>query len=375
MRLYYVRNNDTERLILSDSESISLKEIKEYDCLAVDLSTYLAVTDDLWNRNFIDEAIANRFSYDEVHRSIAFYFHVENDIRKYPVHYQKILQTYFTAIIDTIMATQAIPDDLIQKEVDTVFSIGAFLDSCSLSHINTKPLNTPDDVKERLTEIKNTDLKLQCSNEVFYTFLGLIGKEPLSCRIVVDLPVEQPYKFDIANEVYQTVSEKLVNPSDVYYCYKVESISDLLVASLLEIFKSGYQLKKCGCCDQYFVPLERGKQLYCHNEAKRYFYPLDGINEKGEYYYCDEWMKKISERKGSALSVGEHKEIKKLYDKLCKRFIMRDGSSNFDKVTYSYDDFIDEARVERDKVRNGKSSWTEYIEWLEEKDKETKDKW
>lgn len=375
MSLYYVRNNDTERLILSDSESISLKEIKEYDCLAVDLSTYLAVTDDLWNRNFIDEAIANRFSYDEIHRSIAYYFHVENNIRKYPVHNQKILQTYFTAIIDTIMATQALPDDLIQKEVDTVFSIGAFLDSCCPSHIDAERWDIPDDVREQLEEIKNAELKLKCSNEVLYTFLELIGKEPVPCKVVVDLPVKQRYKFDSANEAYQTVSENLITPSNMYYCYKIENISDLLVVSLLEIFKSGYKLKKCGCCDQYFVPIERGKQKYCHNEAKRYFYLFDGINEKKEYYYCDEWMKKISERKGSTPSVSERKEIKKLSDKLRKRFMMRDGSSNVAKVTYSYDDFIEEAGAERDKVRNGESSWSDYIWWLTKKDIETKDKW
>lgn len=375
MSLYYVRNNDTERLILSDNERLDLDKIKATEEISVDLGTYLSITDDLWNRNFIDESIANHLPFEKILQGIMLYFNISSDMESYPAINQEIIKIYISAITGMVAATQELSDELIKKELDTVFSIGAFLDSCSLSHIDTKPLNTPDDVKERLTEIKNTDLKLQCSNEVLYTFLGLIGKEPLTCRILVDLPVKQSCKFDSANEVYQTVSEKLINPSDMYYCYKVESISDLLVASLLEIFKSGYQLKKCGCCDQYFVPLKRGKQLYCHNEAKRYFYPFDGINEKKEYYYCDEWMKKISERKDTVPSVDERKEIKKLYDKLRQRFSIRSISEKSDKITYFYNDFIDEAGKERDKVRNGKSSWTEYIEWLEEKDKETKDKW
>lgn len=376
MGILYIRYNDREMLMLYYKWNLDLEEIRKHTAISVKLGTYLSITDDLWNRNFLDEALFNRQDSEKIINNIANYFRLEKVISAYPADYQRIIVEYIT-IISKLIGKQDLSDEWIKNEIDTVFSIGAFLDSCCPSSINLEQYDIPDDFQEFLEETKKSILNVDCSLQTLYTFLGLIHKEALICSELIDLPKhDKRHTFDSANEVYKSVSENLIEDTDIYYCYEINSISDLLVASLLEIFKSNHIIKKCGCCDQYFVPLGRTKQVYCHNEVKRYFYPLEGVNKKGKHYYCDEWIKKIGEKKGNKRDKYQVERINKLYDLIRRRLIQRNNSnSNNNKVTYSYDNFIEEACQNRIKIREGKSTWDEYIRFLEEIEKKTKKNW
>lgn len=126
----------------------------------------------------------------------------------------------------------------------------------------------------------------------------------------------------------------------MYMRYEIYDIVDLIISSLQCVFKQNYIVGKCKFCDSLFIAKDR-RTKYCPQNLKT----VKSCQERNK-------LKVQLIRENSSESERVHKNIRtQLSNKL----------GNDDK---RYKDFLAYSKKYRHKIREGKSSETEYIEWM-----------
>lgn len=217
--------------------------------------------------------------------------------------------------------------------------------------------------KRKLKEYCNLDMLLQFAN-----MNGLILKQGYIFTIINN---DNKLKLNMdLGEVEQCIEKYStkgnINKLPQIQIYKIDELSDLILASLQVIFSQRKIIRECKGCYRYFVPLNRNDQKYCDYTV---------INDSE---LCKEQM--YDRHRNYKY---KNKKIKEKYDLIKNRLVNRyNNVTSLDENTGEYRnrqkrywDFLSEYTEIADKVKDRSDTYyTEehLIEWLEQKDEETK---
>lgn len=128
--------------------------------------------------------------------------------------------------------------------------------------------------------------------------------------------------------------------------YEINDISDLILASISAVFSQRYSIGKCRFCKNYFVSYDK-KKKHCDNHNP---------NIKMDCYKSAN-KKRIADRKNSP-SLRMYNSVREMLSR--KRTIEENGKM-------IYDNFKEENKEWRKKIREGKETEENYVAWLKTK--------
>lgn len=142
-------------------------------------------------------------------------------------------------------------------------------------------------------------------------------------------------------------------------CYKINSIKDLLSASLQEIFTSGHIIKRCEYenCARCFVPMNRSDEKYCNYKNPE--------NPKT----CKEIVD-LENRKKRYKNTENQRIHKIITSKLYNRKIYASSTDDEKALTKQLIDFQVESQELREQVKAGTLTNDAYASWLKKYNEE-----
>ncbi len=141
------------------------------------------------------------------------------------------------------------------------------------------------------------------------------------------------------------------DPDNTVFVYEVSDLLGAALGAARTLIEEHFQIKKCGICGKYFVPLNRSDTLYCDRIS-----PADPTRTCKEYGSQKLWYDRLKADEAAKLS----RNIYSAKQMLVKR--------NPDILGYKK--MFEYFKTERKKwevwVKSGKKSKEEYISWLNE---------
>lgn len=184
----------------------------------------------------------------------------------------------------------------------------------------------------------------------------LLSHFQLSQKERVEIINRLPLYTDNADEFWMTLRKELSDllmlyPKDspilTYHIYKLDFLSDLLSASLQEIFNEKKIIKRCGNCNKLFVPPKRSDTQYCLR-------PSPG---NPEHTCAEEAKYQLQVRREKSKILNE--SYRKKYNVIKTMLLTKYGETS-DK----YNLFLSENAVNKQNVLDGLLSEEEYVAWL-----------
>lgn len=373
---YYVRDNNklVESIMKVDTSGefclqslLPAKKTKQYQ-----LGTLLGLTADVWPYLYI--GLTEHASLEEIKKGM----YVDLDLNAYingTVPADKSILIFSDMIISCLsnMLNNSNSEDLIRKTE----SCYEFLETCVThrEHCTSRELINFSaligiDLKSSVDFLKNLELKptkhpLESKqiHELLYSYtedkkmrIDAVGRLKLEYKIQ-----KKPLPYDIEEilDDYIDIQDKILSIS----CYKIDTISDMILCSLQEIFRLRRIIKQCEFCSRFFVPLNRTDSRYCNN--------LDFPIVDHDIRTCAEKARTVA-LKFSASPIS--KENKKTYDRVRQRLSRRCKDDN-DLEIEEYEKFKSKYRDYRMKIRKHPLE-IEYEnnlkEWLKKIDNETR---
>lgn len=304
----------------------------------------------------------------------------ENEIR----NYKKEVNNFIT-IKDNIQNFNI--DDLKNSSIDN--SEGIFTDIIESNRIlknyiiteNVKTF-TLDYIKNYLLELKEiiklVDLYSEASQESIYKNLKL--NEKLFLFNILENPIlsftyplsKIEPKIKIGNQYINYEKFKLNNSSEtkntdlqnildkikqnevaLFTSYKINTIKDLLIISLLELIKNKATIKKCKNCNMYFLPQNRSDEVYCYRTSPQ-----------NKNKTCKEYGVKESYRK-----TLKSDTVRNAHNKAYQFFTMRIQRTSDEKQKEKLQKRFEKYKLNYEKQKNkyfkNKLSDSEFVNWIE----------
>lgn len=131
--------------------------------------------------------------------------------------------------------------------------------------------------------------------------------------------------------------------------YLAEGSLDFLIASMYEIVRNGYLIKRCQLCGKLFVPYNRSDTIYCDRPA-----PQDRKLTCKKYGSQKLWYDELKndEAKRLARNVYQSKQM------LVRR------NPDIPEYAASFEKFKVQRKQWQEDVKTGRKADAEYIEWL-----------
>lgn len=126
--------------------------------------------------------------------------------------------------------------------------------------------------------------------------------------------------------------------------YKINSVSDLILACLQCIFENKNSLVKCRYCGDYFISTNR-KKKYCHNYNEK--------NLKDDCYHKSNRQHTLQNEQ--LLSRKMHKSLRTYY------------ARKYGETSDEYRNYMDESQKWRDDIKVGIETEENFVAWLETK--------
>ena len=135
------------------------------------------------------------------------------------------------------------------------------------------------------------------------------------------------------------------------YGYKLNNINQLMALELTEIYKRNLPIKKCACCNKYFIPQKRSDAIYCDGIS-----PFDTSKSCKEYGARQAWQQTLKTSESAKL----YRDIYMSKQMLAKR--------NPDMADYkkSFEKYKQEAKRWKVDVKLGTKTELAFIAWLKE---------
>lgn len=139
------------------------------------------------------------------------------------------------------------------------------------------------------------------------------------------------------------------DPDNAVFVYEVSDLLETVLLSAQTLIDEQIQVKKCGICGKYFVPLNRSDTLYCDRIS-----PTDPKRTCKEYGSQKLWYDRIKSDEAAKLA-------RNIYS--AKQMLVR---RNPDILAYKemFEYFKEERKKWENWIKSGEKSKEEYLNWL-----------
>ena len=185
-----------------------------------------------------------------------------------------------------------------------------------------------------------------CTEPIDYIDQQRVAKRYFQSQSIL----QESIRGHVGDEFHGEIAKKEYLGHEHRRSYHILCLEHFITASLLEIFRNGYIIKKCENCGRYFIPYQKANAIYCDQPS-----PQDASKTCKEYAQQRLWYDRIKQDETAKLfrNIYQAKQIR----------VKRNPGNTI--LQEDFEHFKAEGKQWKAAVKAGTKTEAEFLAWLQ----------